>query len=230
MYNEEENVDIVVTQLMNVLNSCELISEWELIVVDDGSVDNTLQAVKKYAKEEARIRVFRHFTNLGLGKALETGFKQASKEIVVTIDADLSYDPKDIPKLILPLIQEPYVDIVVGSPYLGRGLVKNVQTYRIILSKFVNYLYRWITRSSLTCYTSIFRAYRANVVKDLRIKSRRFEAQPEILLKLIQRGCKVKEIPVVLRSREKGRSKVVLPREVALHIKLLVAFITKKIR
>ena len=68
-----------------------------MIIVDDGSVDSTLQAVKEYAKEEARIRVFRYFTNLGPGKALETGFKQASKEIAVAIDVELSYDPRFAP-------------------------------------------------------------------------------------------------------------------------------------
>lgn len=230
MYNEEENVDVTMTRLVEILNSCELIREWEMIVVDDGSLDNTLKAVEKYAENDSRIRVLRHPTNLGLGKALETGFREASKEIIISIDADLSYNPADIPRLISPLLRQPHVDVVVGSPYAGKGLTKDVSIFRIILSKSVNFLYRWIGGIPLTCYTSIFRAYRSSAVKNLTIESCRFEAQPEILFKIAQKGCVIKEIPVTLGKRRRGESKIVLWREVVLHLKLLTRFAFRKLR
>ncbi|MBD3201152.1 MAG: glycosyltransferase, partial [Candidatus Lokiarchaeota archaeon] len=114
LYNEENSIGKVLNCIPNHLN-------YEIIVVDDGSTDNSILEVKKV--ENLKIRLIRHKTNQGYGAAILTGLKHARGEIIVTLDSDGQHNPKEIPKVIEPILNN-NADIVIGSRYLGKCLYR----------------------------------------------------------------------------------------------------------
>jgi len=215
MFNEEENVEHTILQITSVLNKFQ---DWELIIVDDGSSDSTPMLVEKIAKRRPNIHLFRHPRNLGVGRALRTGFSHATGDIIVTIDADLSYAASEILTLIEKLDAEE-ADIVLGSPYTKGGKTVKVPFHRLIISKAGNYFLRFVLNTNIKCLTSIFRAYRREVIDSLELVSDGKEIEPEIVAKAIAMGFRVVEVPAKLRGRTRGRSKFKFGESIWLHLK-----------
>jgi glycosyltransferase involved in cell wall biosynthesis len=139
--------------------------------------------------------------------ALRTGFRESRGEIVVSIDADLSYDPNYIMDFIETLRDGEDIDFVLASPYMPGGGVQNVPFHRLWISKLGNKILRLAMPNRIYTSTGIFRAYRRKVLDSLELESDGKEIHLEILSKAIALGFRVKEIPVVLANRKKGRSK-----------------------
>lgn len=202
MYNEEGNV---IDTLSRVDNALSLLKEdYEIVVVDDGSTDSTAELAGKEAARNKRIRIACHKGNMGVGEALKTGFRESRGGVIVTIDADLSYSPEDIPKLLSKLDE---ADIVVGSPYMKDGNVEDVPYFRLMLSKVGNMMLAYSMSTHIHTVTSIFRAYRRVVVESLTLESAGPEIMPELIAKASTVGFKISEIPVVLKRRVRGKSK-----------------------
>ena len=202
MYNEEENVVKTLGEVTNILKN---FNEFEIIVVDDGSSDKTFELVKEF-KSEPNICLLKHPVNMGMGRALRTGFQKAEGEVIVTIDADLSYDPSYIPKLIDDLDES--TDIVIGSQYMEGGKTENIPPLRLFISKSANKLVGYAMADDLSTVTGVLRAYRKEVLDSLELKSDGTEINPEIISKAKAVGFNIKEIPVTLKGRELGKSKV----------------------
>ena len=215
VYNEEANIENNYKKIKDTLNTLK--RKWEVIFVNDGSTDRTNELLEKIAKEDPHVRVVSYFPNQGRGKALREGFKKATGNFIVTIDADLSYDPFYI-KDIYKILKEENVDMVLASPYMPGGATKNVPKFRLFLSKFGNKLLTLTFPKKIYTSTSILRGYRKEVIESIQPESDGKEIHLEILSKALAMNYNIKEIPAVLTSRKKGKSKFRLKKTVATHL------------
>jgi glycosyltransferase involved in cell wall biosynthesis len=207
MFNEAENVETTLKKVEEALASFE--GTYEIIAVNDGSLDNTLEILEKVESqnEKVKVKVVTYSKNLGRGMALRKGFEKSSGEIVVSIDADLSYDPHYILNLVNALETEEETGLVLASPYMPGGGVQDVPTFRLWISRFGNKILRFAMPNRIYTSTGIFRAYRKQVLDSLELESDGKEIHLEILSKAIALGYRVREIPAILTGRQKGRSK-----------------------
>ena len=204
MYNEEENVILTLQEVKNVLGQYH---PYQIIAVDDGSSDNTLNLLNQYASENPEVEVLKHPVNMGMGKALITGFQKASGKVIITLDADLSYDPNYIPLLVWKLHEE-NADIVIGSQYMDGGKTEDIPYIRLFVSKMANRIVGYSMNENISTVTGILRAYKKEVLDSIEIESHGTAINPEILSKAIALDFKIIEVPVTLKGRELGESKV----------------------
>lgn len=225
MYNEQDNVVETVSQVSEALSQFE--DSWEILLVNDGSTDNTLQIAQDLAKRHPWLRVVSYPVNAGRGKALRTGFAHALGDIIVSIDADLSYEPKYILDLVRALKEDDQVDIAVGSPYMKGGGTENVAWDRLLISRVANKLLSFALSGNtrVNTITGIFRAYRRPVLECLELESDGKEIHLEILSKALAMGYRVKEVPAILRSRRRGKAKFAFRAYLVSH--LLFSFFEK---
>lgn len=215
-YNEEDNITKTIVRVSQVLESLE--GDWEIIVVNDGSTDRTLETVNQIAAKDPRIRPISYAMNAGRGKALRTGFAHVRGDFVVSTDADLSYEPKYIVDLVNELQNDASIDLVIASPYMKGGRTEGVPLGRLLISKIGNRILSLAMDGNIKTITGIFRAYRRSVLESLELESDGKEIHLEILSRAVAVGYKVKEVPVVLTGREKGRSKFRLRGTVISHL------------
>lgn len=218
--NEEESLHSLKQKLEELHRSLERQYQVEYCIVDDGSTDATPFLIGSAAPEGAKCTVVSHLTNRGVGAAFRTGFAHAQADIVCTIDADCSYAPAEMSKL-LDVIADGEADVVVASPYHPSGAVEGVQRWRLLLSLNCSLLYRAATPLKLHTYTSIFRAYRGSVLRDINFPSDGFVSAVEILLSAASHGYRVSEVPATLTRRTAGASKMRLLRTIKTHLQLL---------
>jgi dolichol-phosphate mannosyltransferase len=216
MFNEADNVEITLERVKKTLAPFE--GTFELIAVDDGSTDNTRILLEHLAAKDPKVRCVSYPKNRGRGKALRTGFKAATGGIVVSIDADLSYDPRYIQDLVGPLRTDADVDFVLASPYMPGGGVQDVPLFRLWVSKLGNKILRFAMPNRIYTSTGIFRAYRREVLESLDLESDGKEIHLEILSKAIALGYRVREIPAILTSRRKGKSKFKFKKTALSHL------------
>ena len=204
MYNEEDNVLITLNEVKKVL---ETYPSYQILAVDDGSSDQTLALLEEYASKNPELVVLKHPVNMGMGRALRTGFEKAEGDVIITLDADLSYDPKYITELIQELHKN-HLDIVIGSQYMAGGETEDIPFIRLFVSKMANKIVGYALDKNISTVTGILRAYRKEVIDSIEIEATGTEINPEILSKAISIGFEVKEIPVKLKGRKLGESKV----------------------
>ncbi len=205
MFNEEQNVTNTLDRLTRALDSIP--QRWEIIVVDDGSTDQTKKLVGDYSRFNRWVRLVSYPANQGRGKALRVGFERAQGQIICTTDADLSYDEKYVLQMVDVLDRNPGVDLVVGSPYAPGGSTDGVPLSRLLPSKWGNRILGFAMRGGLTTVTGVLRAYRRECINSLELESDGKEIHLEILSKALAMGYKVRELPAVLKNRARGKSK-----------------------
>ena len=176
---------------------------WEIVLVNDGSTDETGDIINRIARDFRWCKAIHHSSNYGRGKALRTGFETASGEIIVTLDSDLSYAPYHIEKMV-KAIEEKNVDIVLASAYHPEGSVENVPQFRLIISRLGNFVlsraYKGIGK--FHTWTCTVRAFRSSVVKSMDLISYDKELHLEILRKANLLAYTIAEIPADLKWRE----------------------------
>jgi len=216
MYNEAENAEFTLKHVEEALVSLQ--KNYEIVVVDDGSIDNTYEVLNRLAQENGRLRVVSYQKNRGRGMALRMGFKAAKGEIIISMDADLSYDPIYIPQVFEVLRAEKDIDVILASPYMPGGRVQDVPFLRLWISRLGNRVLRFAMPNRIYTSTCIFRGYRRKVLDSLELESEGKEIHLEILSKIIALGYRVKEVPAVLKGRKKGRSKFKFKKTAASHL------------
>jgi len=240
-----EKIDVSITVVIPVLNEAQILEEsvsaveealkagrrcdWQIVIVDDGSADDTYSVMKRISEEHERVVICRHERNEGLGEATRTGFEHASGDIIVTLDADLSYRPEYINKLADSLVNNG-ADISIASPYAAGGAVRNVPWHRLALSRYGNMMMRWALGYGIYTYTSMVRAYRKSTVSGLSTRCRGSEFQLEILMEAHSQGLRIAEVPAVLEWREpvkeggasRKRPRAALPVAIFAHLALII--------
>jgi|SRR5581483_7139209 len=210
VYNEAENLVPLCQQIRAVLDP--LGWTYELILVDDGSTDNSAEILADLHARDARIKVIRFRRNFGQTSALAAGFDYAHGEVIVSLDGDLQNDPADIPRLIARL-NEGY-DLVNGwrlnreDPFLHRRLP----------SQIANRIIGWTTRVKIHDYGCTLKAFRRDVAKELKLYGEMHRFIPALVGDL---GAKITEMPVTHHARQRGISKYGLARTLWVIIDLL---------
>jgi len=193
VYNEERFLEDVI-RILEETDFCGL--EKNLIFVNDCSTDSSKEILEKYPQ----YKVLNHTKNLGKGAAVATGIKNSSSDIVVIQDADLEYNPKDY-QSILPYIINNEADVVYGS----RLATANVKSSFIILSflanKFLTFLTNILYNCKITDMETCYKAFKRDIIKDINIKSHRYDFEVEITAKIAKKGIKIIEIPISYQSR-----------------------------
>jgi len=216
MFNEAENAESTLNRVEEALASFK--GTYEIIAVNDGSLDNTLEILNKLAEKDRKLKVVSYPNNIGRGMALRKGFQESKGEMVVSIDADLSYDPHYIIDLVGGLKRDQDIDFVLASPYMPGGGVKNVPWLRLWISKLGNRILRFAMPNKIYTSTGIFRAYRRKVIDSLELESDGKEIHLEILSKALALGYRVKESPAILTSRKRGKSKFKFKKTAMSHL------------
>ncbi|MEM1582444.1 MAG: glycosyltransferase family 2 protein [Candidatus Bathyarchaeia archaeon] len=197
-YNEEETIGYVIEETTKVMDSLGL--PYEIIVVDDGSIDRTRERAGNY-----KVKVLSNGVNRGKGYALRKGFRNAQGNIIITIDADGSHNPEEIPLLIKPILNG--ADIVAGSRFLGNGK-DHTPKLHLFGNKLINTTIMVLTRKLITDSQTGLRAIKKEVLQKINLESDRFEIETEITVKGLKNGFKYQEVPINCRRRENGKSRI----------------------
>lgn len=202
--NEAENIPVLVSRLLDMLEKNEI--DGEIVIVDDNSIDNTSEEVIRIADSNKNVKLIRRRDGkCGVGRTLRAGFKAASGDVVITLDGDLSHDPAAVPEFLSAIDQG--FDLVIGSRYMDGGKASMPAT-RVIISGAYNRLASLLFGARLHDVTTGYRAIRKDVLNQLNLKSCNFEIHPEIHLKALNKGFRVKEISITYNNRLHGRSKL----------------------
>ena len=205
-YNEAAIIEKNIEKIRNHLISLENKYNWEIVIINDGSKDETGPIADKIAAGDERISVYHHPVNLNLGRALQTGFKLAKGACIVVIDIDLSYSADHIEKMADTLF-ETCADVVIASPYMKGGKVTAVPFMRAIMSRFVNRFMRMASQEKFYTFTGMVRAYNAKFIQTLNLKTKDYEINPEIIYKAMILRAIVIEIPAHLDWSELNKIK-----------------------
>lgn len=205
VYNEARTINT----LINKVEKLELpknISK-EVILVDDFSTDGTRDIIKQIKNH----KVFFHDKNQGKGAALKTGFKEATGDIIIIQDADLEYNPEQIPTLINPII-EGKTNVVYGSRFLNRklhiiGKNKIILPHHLLGNKLLTKLTNTLYRINITDMETCYKAFSRNILKDIEINADRFDFEPEITAKLAKKRELILELPIESHPRRPEEGK-----------------------
>ncbi len=198
------------------------------LFVDDRSRDNTWEVMQAVFGEKSNCKLVRHEVNQGVSAAILTGIRHADTDIVCSMDCDCSYDPVELKRMI-PLLTDG-VDLVTASPYHPEGHVRNVPGWRLLLSKGLSNIYRWVLPVRLHTWTSCFRIYRKSAIEGLDLREHGFLGTAELVGELALGGSKIVEHPATLEVRIFGESKMKTWRTIRGHLGLIARFIKQRIQ
>ncbi len=178
----------------------------EVIVVDDCSVDNTVDRVLEIGGADARVKLERHTVNQGKGAALRTGFAKAQSAVVIIQDADLEYDPSEYGVVLEP-IAKGLADVCYGSRFAGGRAHRVLYFWHTVGNRFLTLLSNMFTNLNLTDMETGVKAFRLEVVKKFHIEENRFGFEPEITAKVARLGVVIFEMPISYSGRtyEEGK-------------------------
>lgn len=182
-YNEEKTI----LSVLEKLRSVELIAGFqkEIVIVNDCSKDNTEGVAKRFIAENPGVEVsyHRHEVNKGKGAALHTGIQVASGDYIIVQDADLEYDPEEFNILLKPVVSG-FADVVYGSRFMGGKPHRILFFWHTIGNKFLTFLSNMATNLNLTDMETCYKLFRADMLKSLDLKEKRFGFEPEVTAKI----------------------------------------------
>lgn len=178
----------------------------EVIVVDDASKDSTWNVLQLVAKQDGRVKLYRHENNRGKGAALRTGFSVATAPILMVQDADLEYDPGEYPVLCRPIISGK-ADVVFGSRFAGSGAHRVLYYWHSFGNKLLTLLSNMATNLNLTDMETGYKVFRREVIKRIAIEEDRFGFEPEIVAKVSKLDVRIYEVAISYYGRTYAEGK-----------------------
>lgn len=200
-FNEEMTISSVLERVFHCIPGV-----FEVVVVDDASTDGTADRCREYSQKEERVRFFQHRTNSGKTAALRTGFLQSRGDIIVVQDADLEYDPSEIPVLIEPIV-EGKADVCVGSRFLVRKAGRVLYFRHYLANKLITFLSNICTDLNFTDVETGYKAARSEILKQMVIESSGFGFEIEFVAKCQKLRARIYEVPISYygRTYEEGK-------------------------
>ena len=202
-YNEEKTLRNCVKRVLGIASESLLL---EILIVDDCSRDGSLKIARELEREYPEVSVLRHETNKGKGAALRMGFRAATGDFVAVQDADLEYDPTDLKRLLLPLI-EGRADVVLGSRFLSLGAHRVLYFWHSLGNKFLTFVSNMFTDLNLTDIETCYKVFNRAVIQSINIEEDRFGFEPEIVAKVANMRLRVYEMGISYygRTYEEGK-------------------------
>jgi len=209
-FNEEGTI----AQALDAIASVNLPVRKEIVIVDDASTDGTPEAVESWIARhpEIDVRLLRHGKNQGKGAAIRTALAAASGQIIVIQDADLEYHPADYPALIEPILAG-QAEVVYGSRFAAASHCRPASLRQWLANRFLTTLTNLLCMATLTDMETCYKAFRADVLRKVNLKSSRFEVEPEITVKLLRKGLSIHEVPISYRGRSRAQGKKISWRD-----------------
>lgn len=195
IYNEKETLHEIISRVRAV----DEMDIKEIILVDDFSSDGT-RAILEQEFEDAVFKKLYHDANQGKGAALRTGFAAATGDIVAVQDADLEYDPAELPGLIKPIINN-QADVVFGSRFVGGGAHRVVFFWHMMGNKFLTLLSNMMTNLNLTDMECCYKLFRREVLEKITIEEDRFGVEPEVTAKVSKLNARIFEVGISYYGR-----------------------------
>ncbi len=228
-FNEGPGIESLANTLKELVDEHEERFAFEIILVDDGSKDDTRKLLADHFGDWDNCQLLQHERNTGLMAAIMTGTRAAETEIVCSMDSDCTYHPNELPNLIEGLTEG--IAMVTGSPYHPDGQVENMVAWRLVLSRFASFLYRLMLSNKLYCYTSCFRAFRKSVVENIGLENTGFVGTAELVWRIEQQGeWGILEVPTTLHVRQIGQSKCRVARVTWRHLMLMAKIVLSKLK
>ena len=197
VYNEVKTLSAVIEQVMGVD------IDKEIIIVDDGSTDGSRELLESDYRDRPGIKIIFHKTNMGKGAAVKEALESATGDYAIIQDGDLEYDPQDY-RLLLEKAKEGF-DVVYGSRFAKTWRVTPL--YHFLVNKFLTVITNILFGSKLTDMETCYKMIRTDIFKNLDIRSRHFEIEPEITAKLLKEGYQITEVPVSYKGRSYNEGK-----------------------
>ncbi|MCC6298633.1 MAG: glycosyltransferase family 2 protein [Anaerolineales bacterium] len=198
VYNEVNNIREILTRVQRTKLA------QEIVVVDDGSTDGT-RAVLDKLNGKGKVRVILHERNQGKGAAVATGMKAATGDVLLIQDADLEYDPRDYPNLLLPII-EGRAEVVYGSRFLGAPR-RVAMFWHQVANQLLTFMTNVLYDSILTDMETGYKVFKREVIENMKIRSQRFNFEPEFTAKILKRKRRIFEVPITFNPRDYSEGK-----------------------
>jgi len=200
VYNEELTLESIVDKLLRLPQLLEI------VIVDDCSTDKSAEILKGLSARHVEIQTARHEKNRGKTEALKTGFKMTRGDIVIVQDADLEYDPQEIPDVIAPILNG-HADVVFGSRFLVRKATRVLYFYHYLGNKLLTFLSNLATNINLTDVETCYKAFRGDIIRQMKINSSGFGFEIEVTAKVAKLKCAIYETPISYygRTYEEGK-------------------------
>ncbi len=203
-YNERETIAELLRRVAKAPLPGGL--EREVVVVDDGSTDGTRELLREIeSAADPAIRLIEQPRNCGKGAALATGFAAATGDVVLVQDADLEYTPDDYPMLLQPIL-DGHADVVYGSRFLG-GPHRVLFFWHYLGNRFLTTLSNVFTDLNLSDMETCYKAFRAEVLKGIKLRSQRFGIEPELTAKVARAKVRIYEVPISYYGRTYAEGK-----------------------
>ena len=224
VYNEERTLEEVVRRV-SVIPTPK-----EIILVDDGSKDRSREILTRLQEQNDQandpinsIRVFFQPKNQGKGAAIKAALSHVTGDVVIIQDADLEYDPKDYPTLLEP-IQTGLADVVYGTRFYGGGAHRVLFFWHYMGNLLLTLISNMITNLNLSDMEVGYKVFRAEIVKDIDLKSQRFGFEPEITVKLAKKQCRFYEVPISYHGRTYAEGKKITWKDGVAALYYLIRF------
>jgi glycosyltransferase involved in cell wall biosynthesis len=200
VYNEEQTLAAIVDKLV------ALPQLLEIVIVDDCSTDRTPEILKRLKAKHGNIQAVRHERNRGKTEALKTGFRLTRGQVVIVQDADLEYDPQEIPDLIAPILIG-QAEVVFGSRFLVRKTTRVLYFSHYLCNKLLTFFSNLATNINLTDVETCYKAFRGDIIRNMKINSSGFGFEIEVTAKVAKLKCVIYEAPISYygRTYEEGK-------------------------